>query len=91
MELQQTNNQVLHQKTWFHRFRSRSVRVLPILVGAALSVTYANAAVDLGIDGDELKSIILGLIATIALIGTAYLTVLVSVSAFSVIRRVIKG
>jgi len=51
----------------------------------------AMAAVDLGIDAEELKTLILGLIATIALLGTAYLTVLVATSAFSLIRRVIRG
>lgn len=51
----------------------------------------AMAAVDLGIDGEELKTLILGLIATIALLGTAYLTVLVATSAFGMIRRVIRG
>lgn len=51
----------------------------------------AMAAVDLGINGAELKELILGLIATVALLGTAYLTVLVATSAFSLIRRVIRG
>ncbi|MFW2124418.1 major capsid protein [Acinetobacter ursingii] len=51
----------------------------------------AFAAVDLGIDASELQSLILGLIATIALLGTAYLTVLVATSAFGMIRRVIRG
>lgn len=55
------------------------------------SAMAAEGDVDLGIDGAQLKSLILGLIATIALIGTAYLTVLVGISAFQMIRRVIKG
>lgn len=40
---------------------------------------------------EELKTLIIGLIATIAIVGTAYLTVLVAISAFSMIRRVVKG
>lgn len=40
---------------------------------------------------EELKTLIIGLIATIAVIGTAYITVLVGISAFSMIRRVVKG
>lgn len=42
-------------------------------------------------DIDNLKSLIIGLIAFIATIGTAYLTVLVGISAFSMIRRVVRG
>ena len=40
---------------------------------------------------EELKTLIIGLIATIAVLGTAYLTVLVGISAFSMIRRVVRG
>lgn len=40
---------------------------------------------------EELKTLIIGLIATIAVIGTAYITVLVGISAFSMIRRVVRG
>lgn len=64
---------------------------------AAAGMMLSNAAmaegdaIDLGIDATELKTLILGLVATIALIGTAYLTVLVAVSAFSMIRRVVRG
>lgn len=57
----------------------------------SLVAAPAMAAVDLGIDATELKELILGLIATIALLGTAYLTVLVATSAFGMIRRVIRG
>lgn len=62
-----------------------------IAVVFSLIAAPAFAAVDLGIDAEELKTLILGLIATIALLGTAYLTVLVATSAFSLIRRVIRG
>lgn len=57
----------------------------------SLIAAPAMAVVDLGIDATELKDLILGLIATIALLGTAYLTVLVATSAFGMIRRVIRG
>lgn len=40
---------------------------------------------------EELKTLIIGLLATIALLGTAYLTVLVGISAFGLIRRVVRG
>lgn len=42
-------------------------------------------------NAEELKTLILGLLATIALLGTAYLTVLVGISAFGLIRRVVRG
>lgn len=58
---------------------------------AAAKAAEGDAGAALGIDGAELKALILGLVAICALIGTAYLTVLVSISAFSMIRRVIKG
>lgn len=76
---------------------TRNPRVAAVALGSALMLaqqTYAAGeagAVDLGIDGEQLKTLILGLIATIALIGTAYLTVLVGISAFTMIRRVIRG
>jgi hypothetical protein len=57
----------------------------------SLIAAPAMAAIDLGINATELKDLILGLIATIALLGTAYLTVLVAVSAFGLIRKVIRG
>lgn len=72
-----------------------SLRRKPFALAVALAFSIlsapAMAAVDLGIDASELQSLILGLIATIALIGTAYLTVLVATSAFSMIRRVVRG
>ena len=75
---------------------TRNPRVAAVALGSALLLaqqTYANTPtpVDLGINGEELKGLILGLIATIALIGTAYITVLVGISAFSLIRRVVRG
>ena len=42
-------------------------------------------------NAEELKTLIMGLLATIALLGTAYLTVLVGISAFGLIRRVVRG
>jgi hypothetical protein len=57
----------------------------------SLIAAPAMAAIDLGINATELKDLILGLIATVALLGTAYLTVLVAVSAFGLIRKVIRG
>jgi hypothetical protein len=42
-------------------------------------------------NAEELKALIIGLLATIALLGTAYLTVLVGISAFGLIRRVVRG
>lgn len=42
-------------------------------------------------DAEQLKALIMGLLATIALLGTAYLTVLVGISAFGLIRRVVRG
>ncbi|MFU8928270.1 hypothetical protein [Acinetobacter puyangensis] len=57
----------------------------------AQQVYAADGDIDLGIDAESLKSLILGLIATIAVIGTAYITVLVGISAFSLIRRVVRG
>lgn len=72
-----------------------SLRRKPLAIASALVFSIlsapAMAAVDLGIDASELQALILGLIATIALIGTAYLTVLVATSAFSMIRRVVRG
>ncbi|MEG0197098.1 MAG: major capsid protein [Anaerorhabdus sp.] len=78
---------VVQKKPSLHKraFAAALFFVLPAVA------TVSNAAVDLGIDATELKTLILGLIATIALIGTAYLTVLVAVSAFSMIRRVVRG
>lgn len=72
-----------------------SLRRKPLAIASAFAFSIlsapAMAAVDLGIDASELQALILGLIATIALIGTAYLTVLVATSAFSMIRRVVRG
>lgn len=42
-------------------------------------------------NAEELKGLIIGLLATIVLLGTAYLTVLVGISAFGLIRRVVRG
>lgn len=70
---------------------SKKAFVVVMAIALPAISTASNAAVDLGIDGEELKTLILGLIATIALLGTAYLTVLVATSAFSLIRRVIRG
>lgn len=42
-------------------------------------------------NAEELKTLIIGLLATIALLGTAYLTVLVGISAFGLIRRIVRG
>ena len=53
--------------------------------------TVSNAAIALDINVEDFKTLILGLLVTIAALGTAYLTVLVGVSAFSLIRRVIRG
>ena len=87
MNLQNVEHMPLQKKPSIHKraLVAALAVVLPVLT------TVSNAAVDLGIDVTELTSLILGLIATIALIGTAYLTVLVAVSAFSMIRRVVRG
>ncbi|WP_023269818.1 hypothetical protein [Acinetobacter gyllenbergii] len=61
------------------------------MVFSMIAAPAMAAGVDLGINAEELKTLILGLIATIALLGTAYLTVLVATSAFGLIRRVIRG
>lgn len=86
--VEQINAPVAPQKK--SRFHTRAFAAALALVLPAVSIV-SNAAVDLGIDATELKTLILGLVATIALIGTAYLTVLVAVSAFSMIRRVVRG
>ncbi|MCO8058161.1 major capsid protein [Acinetobacter towneri] len=76
-------------------FSTRSPKIATAAFASAVLLcnqAYAEGtAVDLGIDAESLKSLILGLIATIAVIGTAYLTVLVAISAFSMIRRVVRG
>jgi hypothetical protein len=79
--------QVLEKKPSLHK---RALVAALSIVLPTLAVT-THAATDLGIDVEDLKTLILGLIATIAVIGTAYLTVLVSISAFSMIRKVIRG
>ena len=75
--------------------KTRNPLAASIALGSAAMLaqqTYAAAdAIDLGIDTEQLKTLILGLIATIAVIGTAYITVLVGISAFSLIRRVVRG
>lgn len=78
------------KKSWFGRFNKKAVTGA-ILSSAIISSSAMANVVDLGIDAEGLKTLILGLIATIALLGTAYLTVLVAVSAFSLIRRVVRG
>lgn len=42
-------------------------------------------------DIQQLKSLIIGCLSFITVIGTAYLTVLVGISAFTMIRKVIRG
>lgn len=76
-------------------FKTHSPKAAAVSFGSAvllLNQAHAEGAgIDLGINAEELKTLILGLIATIAVIGTAYITVLVGISAFSLIRRVVRG
>lgn len=55
--------------------------------GAHAETTEIISAADVA----DLKSLIISCLSFITVIGTAYLTVLVGVSAFSMIRRVIRG
>lgn len=94
MSQQQLEQLVLATPT--HSKRPKSALTRKAMAGSvamvfSLIAAPAMAAIDLGINATELKDLILGLIATVALLGTAYLTVLVAVSAFGLIRKVIRG
>lgn len=61
--------------------------VMSFMSPAQAATTELIAAADI----QELKGLIISCLSFITVIGTAYLTVLVGVSAFSMIRRVIRG
>lgn len=82
---------VQHVKDGFSTLNPKAAALSFATAGMLAQTAYASDAIDLGINAEELKSLILGLIATIAVIGTAYITVLVGISAFSLIRRVVRG